>query len=440
MPLAIGKMSPAEVQIWQLLATVNTIILLIDIGISSTYSRLFSRSIQLIASNKSESNNRIDWAKIKTIWGSLIYIYKRVMVSTAVLMILLSVFGIKPAVDQLPDPSTGWIAIIVYLASVPATQLGMAQAALIVGVNQVSILRRWEAITGVGGIVTSIIVLLKGGGLLGLSTTSLFWSTFGVLRNFSILKSISKSEILIRFEHDLDKKTWNEAWPSIWKSSLGAIQINTFSVLSGFIYTQFGRPADVATYLISLRCLTAVSQFSQAPFYSKLTTLSQLQHTRDYLGLKRVAKSGMRLANFSFCLGTLGCGFGLPIILRATGQHIELPPPACWWLLAFALFFERIGAMYLQLYSTTNDIKWHIATGISGAIMFALMLLIRDGIGMYVFPLSMFLGYFGFYTWYSVRLSCKEFSINLWHFEKSSGILVLIIMVLGAVFQILQKL
>ena len=45
---------------------------------------------------------------------------------------------------------------------------------------------------------------------------------------------------------------------------------------SGILYAQVGTAASIASYLLALSLIQTVSQFSQAPFYSKLPAFARL--------------------------------------------------------------------------------------------------------------------------------------------------------------------
>jgi|SRR5690606_15643040 len=87
-------------------------------------------------------------------------------------------------------------------------------------------------------------------------------------------------------------------------------------------------------------------------------------------------------------------------------------------LVCAAFFAERLGAMYLQLYSTTNHIVWHIANGVTGVLMLVLGSLLYPLIGIAAFPTAMLGAYLGFYTWYAIRLSANAFQFRWLSFER----------------------
>ena len=111
--------------------------------------------------------------------------------------------------------------------------------------------------------------------------------------------------------------------------------------------------------------------------------------------------------------------------------------PSLWMILGLAIFAERYGAMHLQLYSTTNHIVWHVANGVTGIIFLIASLALVGLIGVYAFPISMFISNIGFYAWYSAGFSYRAYDLHFWSFERSTMIRPLCIALVYAIWTIL---
>jgi hypothetical protein len=168
--------------------------------------------------------------------------------------------------------------------------------------------------------------------------------------------------------------------------------------------------------------MTAVSQFSQAPFYSRLPRLARLYAGGDRAGLVAQAQRGMGLSYLAFALGAAGLGLAGPALFAGLGASVAFPTPGLWWLLVAALFAERMGAMHLQLFSVTNRIYWHIANGGAALIALAALGLLLPRIGAYAFPLSYLCGNVLFYTWFSMRLAYREFRMPFRAYEARTSL------------------
>jgi len=106
-------------------------------------------------------------------------------------------------------------------------------------------------------------------------------------------------------------------------------------------------------------------------------------------------------------------------------------PAGIWIAMVTAYFFERYGALHLQLYSISNNIVWHIANGVSGLIFiglsFLFILVFRWGI--ISFPLALIVSSIAFFDWYSAGKSYRYFNLRFRDFEYRTSFFPLIIMI-----------
>jgi hypothetical protein len=165
-----------------------------------------------------------------------------------------------------------------------------------------------------------------------------------------------------------------------------------------------------------------VSLFSQAPFYSKLPRLAELQQASGGRDEQlRLARRGMRLAYAVFVPGMLLVGFVAQPSLELIGSQTSFVQPGLWAVLALAFFAERYGAMHLQLYSLTNHIIWHVANGLAGAVMVLTAVLLYAQVELYAFPLAMLIANAGVYATISAWHSRRAFQLRLMSFESRTA-------------------
>jgi O-antigen/teichoic acid export membrane protein len=319
-------------------------------------------------------------------------------------------------IRALPDPTMGWIAWFVVLAVSGVALWGSCYAALLQGANEVAVLRRWETMTSAAAIVTSLVVLLRGGGLLSLVIANQGWMLVSVARNRMLAVPLLRRATLAS---RADPEVMRAVWSSAWRSGLGVAIGRGVTHVSGFLLAQLAQPAVVAAYLLALRLLQLITEFSAAPFYSRLPVLARLNAE----GLRDVqltqARRGMTLSLWAFVLAAWVVALTAHPALEAINSQVSFVAPSLWVLLATSLFIERFGAMHLQLFSTTNRIVWHVANGVSGAIYLVVSLALMRSYGAYAFAWGSFAGAAGFYAWYSARHSYREFRLRFWSFERS---------------------
>jgi hypothetical protein len=306
------------------------------------------------------------------------------------------------------------------LASTGITIWGGAYASALQGMDAIAVMRRWEVVTGLGQIATSVIILFFGGQLLALVAGYQIWAVIGAMRNRWLLKSLHPR----LFESGVSRhpEVMKVIWPAAWRSGLGVIMCQGIIQASGLLYSQIAPAAEVAAYLLALRVAMLISQFCQAPFYSKLPQLAAMQAAGNRFEQLQLAKRGMRLAYWIYVAGALSVGLAAPVLLQAIGSRTPFVSSAVWALLSLAFFAERFGAMHLQLYSLTNHILWHIANGVSGLLMISIAALSYRRYTELAFPAAMFISYAGFYCVYSALHSRAAFDIKLLKFESTTMI------------------
>jgi O-antigen/teichoic acid export membrane protein len=188
---------------------------------------------------------------------------------------------------------------------------------------------------------------------------------------------------------------------------------------SAILYAQVGSASSVASYLLALRLIQTVSQFSQAPFYSKLPVFAKFFAEDKKDKLVSLAKRGMGLAYWCYVAGFIGLGVAGEPLLKFIGSNADFPDSLLWSLLGVGFFVQRYGAMHIQLYSVTNKIIWHISNGISGAVYVMVSLILIQSVGVYAFPIGLIVGYLCFHTWFPAAHSYKTFGLKFMSFEKN---------------------
>ena len=116
-------------------------------------------------------------------------------------------------------------------------------------------------------------------------------------------------------------------------------------------------------------------------------------------------------------------------LLTFIRSNVEFLGMLMWSLLGFGMFFERFGAMHIQLYSITNHIIWHIANGITSIIMLVLSIVLYPLIGVYAFPVAFIAGYLSFYAWYCSVYSYRALNLDFIAFEETVMLPRLIVLI-----------
>jgi len=428
LPLVLVKFSPAEVVIWQLFATLATLLLLLDFGLAPTFSRLLSYAnggacladLSDMKTVRERGGTEVDKETMRAVYGTLHWLYLRCgLFATGLLCLGGTVALIKP-IAALPDPKDAWLAWAIVAVTSLAAVWGQVFGSALQGLNQIAVMRRWEILTAAGQIACSFLVLALDGGLLALIISNQAWLVFNALRLRRLLYSTHPE--LKDAPSKPEPAVMRPLWPAAWRSGVGMLMSNGVIQLSGVLYSQVAPATEVAAYLLALRIMTVVTQFSAAPFYSKLPTLAQM-HARGQRGEQlALARRGMAMSLWVYAAGSIAVMWGMPIALRLTGSQVDFVSQPFWCVMSLAFLAERVGAMHIQLYSLTNHIVWHIANGVTGALLICLALVLYGWQGAIGLPAAMLIANLTFYSVYAIRHSSRAFGFGVFGFLLSTSL------------------
>ena len=426
LPLLVTRFTTEEISLWYLFMTIIGLQLLIDVGFTPTFSRVIAYAmggaeVDNLKSPKTECNGQPNWKTLEQICLTMRYIYLRLNLLWTFLLGTLGTLAVLRPLSLVNDTFSAWIAWGVIIVVSTVALWGNIYSSYLQGINQIALLRRWEMITSLGSITTSVVILLFGGQLLSMILAHQGWQVLNILRNRWLSRIVENGRFKQFSGSRKNGKVFDAVWPSAWRSGMGVLMSYGLIQASGILYAQIGAAAKVASYLLALRLIQTVSQFSQAPFYSKLPVLARLFSEGKRNELVRLAKRGMTLAHWTYVTGFLSLGvLGRPL-LELVDSNVDFPDPLLWSLLGLGFFLERFGAMHIQLYSTTNHIIWHVANGVTGVIYFFVSITLFKFIGVYAFPVGILISYLGFYSWYSAYHSYKVFKLKFISFEKTTA-------------------
>jgi hypothetical protein len=443
LPLVLSRYDAADVAVWQLFGVLSTLALLFDFGMAPTFARLLAYArggasvAQMLApaadAPKAQAGAIMAVESAAAVLATQRWLYARLAVAATLVMALVGSLALAHPIAQTTDPLSAWAAWALVFVTLGIGLWGSGYGAALQGMDRIAELRRWEIGCGLAQVVCSAGVLMLGGGLLALVASYQFWVVFNALRNRRLMQR--QFPALMAVAPRNDRAVLRVMWPAAWRSGVGVLMSLGVVQASGVIYSQIAAPADVAAYLLALRIITAVSQFSQAPFYSKLPQLATLHVAQQLAAQLALAQRGMRMAHWSFVAGTAAVAVAMPTALEAIGSRVTFVTPGVWAVMCLAFFAERFGAMHLQLYSVTNHIVWHIANGVAGVLIVGLALALYPQFGLVALPAGMLLAYGGFYCAYSFAQSSRAFGFTLAGFEPSVSLgpgLVLVGVVTGA--------
>lgn len=428
LPLALQRFSHADFALWLLLGTIAGLQMLADMGFSQTFIRAVActeggASVDMLRDLRVAPAPRSgvpDPAAMRQLLGTMKHVYTRLLLLSAILLPLLILALLRP-VQVTDHPAQAWIAALLVLGGAFLTLRGNLYSAYLQGRNRIALLRRWETLFATGSLASAVTTLvLLDGDLLDLVATQQAWTVLGFLRNRWLCRQ--DTEFREGMRCPVDRQILDALWPTAWRSGIGVLTSLGLVQLSGVAYAQVGESVGVASYLLALRLIQTISQFSQAPFYSKIPSLSRLRSQGRIEDIARIALRSMGQSYWTYMAGFLLTGLLAPPLLELIGSSTPFVSPLIWTLLGAAFLAERAGAMHLQLYSTTNHIIWHIANGWSGIVMIITAACLFPLCGVLAFPLAMLLAYLLVYCPISMRHSYRSLGLPALAFEVDTGL------------------
>lgn len=448
LPLILREFSAEEITLWYLFATIISLQSLVDIGFKNTFIRFIAFAkggVLKIGTYISAPDTNIEESAsahrlIGNIYSSMRVIYLFLVSVLFLLLISAGSLSLKNPISKIADHSQGWIAwsIIVIVSCVRL--YGNIYANFLDGLNKVALVRRWEALTSIMGIINSILFLIFYKSLLMLVIANQFWVVISVLRNKWLCSKVDENLFAkIPLSWSVDRGLLKEIWKPAWRSGLSGLMSNGLNDFVSILYAQVGNSQQVGSYLLAIRIITQIKEVSMAPFYSKIPYLAQLFSQGKKSELFKVAQRGMFLSSLIFVIGSISTGVLMNHLLDIIGSKIVFVPKELWLLIVLAFFIHRIGAMHIQIYSTSNHIISHVADGVSGVIFIVVSFLLIKPLGLYAIPIAMLSGYAGFYLWYAAQHSYRFMNTTMIEFEKKAAMIPCFLILLYLLIEFTQN-
>lgn len=430
-PIILKRFNPAEVTVWYSLLTLISLQMMADFGFSSTFARALAYAMAGLenlhdirqSQRPSIGAQEPNWLLLRRILSTMSVIYTRLSFGILIFLGIAGTALLWRPISETANPTDSWAAWGFVLLTICITFWGNYLVAFLQGVDRIAVLRRAEAVWTSVGLVCSATVAGSGGGIFATIAVYQTFAACNVLWNLRVARRLFDGR-LNNLPNVLDREIFASVWPPAWRSGLGVLMSNGVVQATGLIYAQLGAAVEVASYLLAIRFITAIVQFSQAPFYSKLPGMAREYARNDLAAVMAIANRGMRRSYFVYACGVIGVGLTVGPMLQLMQTRTPFVVPALWGALAIAFFLERLGAMNMQLYSLSNHIIWHIANGITGSLYIVLCLASVKTLGTWAFPLSMIVAYLACYTTCSLYMSYRLFHLPPLRQELASGALL----------------
>lgn len=436
LPLVFTNYSAKEAQIWLIFNTIASLQLLLDVGLTPTFSRIVAYTISGLDVRSMASKQKINDGEhelaLQRVVSTMLVGYVIVGVLSILIIGVAGTYFLMKPISSLESSSlitSIWVSWVVVLIANTVYLVGNVFISFLQGTNNISRYKRWDIVFSFLSLISTCVVMLSHGGFLLLTITNMIWLPMSVARNYMLSKKLYKVNFLDL--RGFDSKVFESIWPSVWRSGVGILLSNGLVHVSGLIYSQLVSVAESSAYLFALRIIQMSSYLSQAPFYTRIPILANYYAKGNHDALVLSARTGMCYAYWVYVLSIVSAAFIVPPFLSFIKSNTHFVSLDLWFLMGFAFLIERYGAMHIQLYSITNKIIWHIANGVTCILVVFFSFALYDSFHLYAFPLAVVLGYASFYSWYSAYHSYKEFNMLFISFEVKTILWPLVFFILS---------
>lgn len=443
-PLILVKFNSDETAFWYLLLTINSMVIVVDFGFYPTFSRVISyvfngldRISDISKKTRIIEGDRPAWGFMKNVYGTLNTVYVSLCFLVFFVILVASYSPVSTIINRTGNQLELWYSYGFFLLSIALNLFAKRSDSIIIGTNHVAMINRWNILNNISNSVSSIIIVLYDLGVIWLAVNQLAFAIILVFRNIYIERNICEKKFkkfkFINFNKELFLWIWNPSWRSgiLILASTGLTQI------TGFVYTNLSTSAQLASYLITLKLVTTISQFSQAPFYSKLPIFSGLRVKNHLTCLSEKTIVAIRKSLMVFVVGIMFLIYLGDYLLEFIGSKTRLESPEFIILMAFVWFFERHHAMHAQIFVTTNRIPFYKTAIISGVVNICFMLFLIPKVGSWAFPISLGISNLIINNWWNVKISLKSIESDFFPYFRKSALLPFFILLFLAVIKVL---
>jgi hypothetical protein len=443
LPLVLRTFSAQQVTVWLLFSSIVGFQLIFDLGFSSTFARVIAfamggaTDIRGINRETRRGTGTPNWVLVGAIYGTMRFIYARLALGTVFMLGIFGSMALRTPIEATETALACWAAWIVVLLVSGVVLFGNLYSSYLQGLNHVAAYARVQSFVSLASIVSSVVVLTVDGGFFALVVTVQFWLLVAVYLASRLSREVENGRQREFRGARRDSAVLKAVWPSAWRSGVGVMLTSGTLYASNVVYATLGNTAEIVSYLLGLRLCQSISQFSQAPFYSKIPTLARLHSEGRIAEQVALARVSMGRAHGAFAILFLALACAGSNLLRAVGSSVAFVDPRMWSLLGVAFLGERFGAMHLQLYSVTNHVVWHTVAAGHAVLFAACSVSLYPWMGARAFPVGLMAGYWCWYVPLSVRRSYREFDLQPLGFERSGFLPALTIVLAYAAFAFL---
>lgn len=442
LPLVLIYFNEIEVASWLLFSSIIFFSDIINEQASLIVSRMIAaahggaKDLEIISSDrKPEVIGQSNWDLIKHLYGSLGPLNILLAAIGLAAASLMGIFAFIPLLNEYENSQTIWNALIVFLLGQFICHSFRRYASMIRGCSRVALNSRWEALFSILSTFLGALILLLGGDILFLATVMQIVLLLRVFCQYKLMSCYIVPAGIILKAWKYDQKISLLVFNPLWKSIIRSFTMSGAAKLAIVLLSRNLDPASLAKFLLSLRLIDLVDQFSSVPLTSHVPKFANLLAANKISKLRKDFISAFRTSMLLEVLGILFILYFGARILSLFGPNAEIIMMQQFAILsAFYLFWS---------YVKRSCVLTLIGNNIIAVKRLILSLILSSFVLFAVVPVSPFWGYIaGAYmpmilmlNIYPIAEGCKLIDISSASFlNKTFGLALFIFIFCASVY------
>lgn len=420
LPLVLHLLSAEEIGMNYLMITVSSLVILLDLGFSSQFSRNFSyvhsgaKQLQREGVNQS-SDTDINYRLLSVLLKTAKFVYSRLSIVCTFLMLTIGTLYMYKVTDGFKNIHNSFLIWMIFCLSNYFKIYFLYYNSLLTGSGKIEKANKAIIYSRVVELMISISMLLLGFGLFSIVVSGLI-SPF-VSRFYSYRVYYSK-DLVAKLPKDINKTEIKEAFTAIWYNSkkYGINIITAFCISrSGMFLIGIFLPLSVVgAYGLIVNFVTILQGIAQTLLMTYNPQLANYKVTNQIEAYKELMGMAFFVHWFIMLAGCATILFIAPWALELINSQTSLPPLGVTLLIMVSALLDSNQANFAGMILIDNKVPFVKSAILSGffVVLFNFLLLKFTDLGLMSIVLSQFIVQLSYNNWKWPKVVLDEYNIS----------------------------
>jgi O-antigen/teichoic acid export membrane protein len=371
LPFVVTRLAPAEIGLWYLFLTVQSLAFLADFGFQPTLARAFASAYAGASELRKRGHGETSGEPNLPLIQEILYFCRRLYLALAGVVVLLLlaaglVYFCGSTADEQPDVVHN-LLVWAILSVGTASQLYFSWTySFLTGAGRISASYGGQIVSRMSFVAIGIGVLVSGFGLPGLALANLSSIIVGRAYAAYSMRPLFSQLVSSPPRHEKSRDTFKALWPNATR--MGLVTLGAFLITRAnlMIISAFLGLATTAAYALSLQLLMAVVSIAQLPMQIAAPMMVQMRVHRNILALRRVFITRQAMLLALLIVGLLFIVVAGPWLLALIGSNVQLLPTGILLLLGLVLLLEANHSACALVITTGNEVPFVVPALVSG--------------------------------------------------------------------------